>query len=96
MSATSISTKDIPRLDVSASSDSFRKFKRDFLNMLCATTDMQGFSISEHLVGTDHGGPKGDPFDGAAAEQRAQKAAIRARKLKSWGLLISALESTRC
>ena len=50
-----ISTKDIPRLDVSASSDSFRKFRRDFLNMLCATTDTQGFSVSEHLVGTDQG-----------------------------------------
>ena len=92
MSATSISTKDIPRLDVSASSVSFRKFKRDLLNVLCGTTDTQGFSVSEHLVGTDQGGPEGDPLDGTAAEQRAQKAVFRARKLKGWDLLMSALE----
>ena len=48
-------------MDVSASLDFFRKLTRDFLNMLCATTETQGFSVSEHLVGTDHGGPEGDP-----------------------------------
>ena len=87
-----ISTKDIPRLDLSASSDSLRKFRRNFLNMLCATTTTHGFSVSEHLVGTDQGGPEGDPFDGTASEQRGQKAAFKARKLKDWGLLMSALE----
>ena len=92
MSTTSISTKDVPRLDVSASSDCFRKFRQDFLNMLCATTDTKGFSVSEHLVGTDQGGPDEDSFDGTAAEQHAQKAAFRARKLKGWDLLMSALE----
>ncbi len=82
MSTTSISTKDVPRLDDSAASDCFRKFMRDFFHMLCATTNTQGFSVSEHLVGTDQGGPQGYPFDGSAAELRAQKAAFRARKLK--------------
>ena len=79
-------------MDVSASLDFFRKLKRDFLNMLCATTETQGFSVSEHLVATDQDGLEGDPFDGAAGEQRAQKPAFRARKLKGWGLLMSALE----
>ena len=92
MSTTSISTKDIPRLDVSASLDSFWKFKRDFLNMLYAMTDTQGFSVSEYLVGTDQGGPDGDPFDDTAGEQRARKAAFKARKLKGWGLLMNTLE----
>ncbi len=82
MYTTSISTKDVPRLNISASSGCFRKFRREFLNMLCATTDTQGFSVSEHLVGTDQGGPEGDPFDGTAGEKRARKAAFRARKLK--------------
>ena len=61
---------------------------RDLHNVLCAVTDTQGFSVSEHLRGTDRGGTEGDPFEDGADELRAQNAAYRSRKLKAWSSLL--------
>ena len=82
-SSNTISVRDIPRLDVQPIATAFRRWERDLHNVLCAVTDNMGFSVSEHLRGTDQGGPDGDPFEGGAAELRAQNAAFRTRRLKA-------------
>ena len=91
-SSNTVPARDIPRLDVQPTSTQFRHWKRHLHNVLCAATDTQGFSVSEHLLGTDQGGPEGDPFEGGAAEVRAATAAFRTRKLKAWSSLIISLE----
>ena len=82
-SSNTVPARDIPRLDVQPTSTAFRRWSRDVHNVLCPVTDAQGFSVSEHLYGTDQGGPEGDPFEGGAAEVRAATAAFRTRKLKA-------------
>ena len=91
-SSNTISARDVPRLDVLPTATVFRRWHRDIHNVLCAATDTQGFSVSEHLLGTDQGGPEGDPFEGGAAEVRAATAAFRTRKLKAWSSLLISLE----
>ena len=64
--------------------DSYDKYEKRLLNY-GSKTDDRGWSLSDHLMGVDEGGPAGPAIPGGAAGVRAA-AARRKRQKESYGM----------
>ena len=70
--------------------EDYEKFEERLLNAASSEADERGWSLADHYLGTDEGGPRGPVFPPAnAANQAGTKARslYRARQKESYGLL---------
>ena len=65
--------------------DDYDKFRERALNAM-ATSDERGWSLADHLLGTDEGGPGGPPMPAGAGAAKAQQA-FRSRQKNSYKVL---------
>ena len=67
--------------------DAFDAFEERLFNN-CTATDDRGFSLADHLLGIDEGGPAGPAMPAGAAANAKAVAARRKRQRSSYGLLV--------
>ena len=65
--------------------DDYDKWRERALNAM-ATSDERGWSLADHLLGIDEGGPGGPPMPGGAAANKAQQA-FRSRQKNAYKVL---------
>ena len=65
--------------------DDYDKFRERALNAM-STSDDRGWSLSDHMLGIDEGGPGGPPMPGGAGLAKAQQA-FRGRQKNAYKLL---------
>ena len=65
--------------------DDYDKWRERALNAM-ATSDERGWSLADHLLGIDEGGPGGPPIPGGAAANKAQQA-FRSRQKNAYKVL---------
>ena len=66
--------------------DPYDKFEIRLLNA-SSRTDDRGWSLADHLLGNDEGGPAGPAFPAAAVAQNKAQIAFRKRQKESYGIL---------
>ena len=59
--------------------DAFDAFEERYLNA-ATTTDDRGYSLADHILGNDEGGPVGPAIAGTAAQVQKANAAFRKRQ----------------
>ena len=65
--------------------EAYERFEERLLN-LAAKSDDRGWSLADHMLGADEGGPTGPPLPGGANAAKAQQA-YRKRKKESYAIL---------
>ena len=66
--------------------EAWEVFEADLLRHSTKTDD-RGWSLSDHLSGTDEGGPAGPAMPGGGAQLAKAQIALRKRQKESYGLL---------
>jgi hypothetical protein len=66
--------------------EEWEKFEERLLNAAADRTDDKGWSLADHFLGIDEGGPRGPAFPNGAPATAAQNA-FRKRRKEAYGLL---------
>ena len=70
--------------------DEYDKFEERLLNAAAARADDRGWSLADHFLGNDEGGPNGPAFPPMNAAQRdgvKARSSYRSRQKESYGML---------
>ena len=68
--------------------DDYDKFEERLLNSAAGQSDDRGWSLADHMMGIDEGGPAGPAMPAGAAANAKAVAARRKRQRSSYGLLV--------
>ena len=67
--------------------EDYDKFEERLLNAAASESDDRGWSLADHMLGIDEGGPAGPAIPGGGAAAQKAQASLRRRRKEAYGML---------